>query len=178
MLHYTVFRTRWGWFGLASREDAVCRTFLPGADRAATEAGLLAPAAGRGQEARLERGLLRPLQDRIVGYFEGGNVDFSTDPAVFLAWITPFARKVLGACRKVPQGRTTTYRALAKQIGRPRAARAVGRVMAANPIPLIVPCHRVLRSDGGLGGFSGPGGTAAKLRLLEHEKGAVCAGAS
>ena len=98
--------------------------------------------------------------------------------AVFLAWITPFARKVLGACRKVPQGRTTTYRALAEQVGQPRAARAVGGVMAANPIPLIVPCHRVLRSDGGLGGFSGPGGNATKLRLLEHEKGAVCAGAS
>jgi methylated-DNA-[protein]-cysteine S-methyltransferase len=67
-------------------------------------------------------------------------------------------------------GQTTTYGALAKELGAgPQAARAVGEAMARNPIPLIVPCHRVLAAGGELGGFSAPGGTDTKLRMLELE---------
>jgi len=170
MLYYTVFRTQWGYFGLAGCDDAVWRTSLPEADREATLARLLAGLACRGEEPRFERGLFRPLQRRITGYFEGENVDFSTDPAVFLDGIRPFGRKVLRACRNIPHGQTATYGALAARVGSPAAARAVGGAMAANPIPLIIPCHRVLRADGGLGGFSATGGTATKQRLLQHER--------
>ncbi len=97
-------------------------------------------------------------------------MDFSTDPAVSLNGSQPFAHKVLQACRRIAFGRTTTYSDLARQVGSPRAARAVGSVMAGNPIPLIIPCHRVLRTDGGLGGFSAPGGTAIKQKMLRHEQ--------
>jgi len=100
-------------------------------------------------------------------------VDFSTDPAVSLNGSGSFAHKVLQACRKIAFGRTTTYGDLARQVGSPRAARAVGSVMAGNPIPLIIPCHRVLRTNGGLGGFSAPGGTAIKQKMLDHEQSMV-----
>jgi len=173
VLYYTCFRTQWGYFGLAGGDDAVCRTSLPNADRTVTEGDLLAGLAWHSQDARFEKGLFRPLQQRIMAYFEGENVDFSTDPAVCLDRIRPFGRKVLLACRQIAPGQTTTYRALAAQIGNPDAARAVGGAMAANPIPLIIPCHRVLRTDGRLGGFSAPGGTATKQRLLQHEQ-ATC----
>lgn len=105
-----------------------------------------------------------------MAYYEGEPVDFSRDPAVDLNGSHPFARRVLQACRKIAFGRTTTYSDLARQVGSPRAARAVGSVMAGNPIPLIIPCHRVLRTDSGLGGFSAPGGTAIKQKMLRHEQ--------
>ncbi|MBP8911358.1 MAG: methylated-DNA--[protein]-cysteine S-methyltransferase [Phycisphaerae bacterium] len=170
MLYYTVFRTQWGYFAFAGADDAVRRTFLPVADRQAAERGLrwgLGPAA---HDVRFRQGYLADLQEQIVAYFEGQTVDFSVDPPVELDHATPFGQKVLAACRTIPLGCKMTYSDLARQVGCPAAARAVGGVMAANPIPLIVPCHRVLRTDGGLGGFSAPGGTAIKQRLLEHEQ--------
>ena len=109
------------------------------------------------------------LQRRIVAYFEGEKVDFSTDPAIYLPNLSVFGQAILTACRRIAFGRTQTYAQLAAAAGRHRAARAVGNVMAHNPIPLIVPCHRVVRNDGGLGGFSGIGGTTMKQRMLHHE---------
>ena len=110
-----------------------------------------------------------PPEERIIAYFEGENVDFSTDPAVNLDALSPFDRKVLQACRKIRPGETTTYGDLAVRAGHPGVARAVGSALAHNPIPLIIPCHRVLRSDGSLGGFSAPGGLTTKQNLLRHE---------
>ena len=112
------------------------------------------------------------LQERIVAYYEGEPVDFSADPAVSLNGAGPFVHKVLQACRMIAFGQTKTYSDLARQVGSPNAARAVGSVMAGNPVPLIIPCHRVLRTDGGLGGFSAPGGTATKQKMLHHEQAA------
>ena len=76
---------------------------------------------------------------------------------------------VFQAARKIPSGTVTTYGELANLIGKPNAARAVGRALGKNPIPLLVPCHRVIASSGNLGGFSGPGGLATKVALLECE---------
>ena len=112
----------------------------------------------------------RTLQERIAAYFEGENVDFSTDPAVSLDGLNSFDRKVLQTCRTIPSGEITTYGDLAVRVGHPGAARAVGSALARNPIPLIIPCHRVLRTDGSLGGFSAPGGLTTKQRLLRHEQ--------
>jgi methylated-DNA-[protein]-cysteine S-methyltransferase len=171
MLCYTVFRTRWGYFGLTGTEEAICRTFLPGLQRQQIEHRLLEGLRLAGDNFCLDKDFQCDLQERIVAYYEGEPVDFSVEPAVSLNGSHLFARKVLQACRKIAFGRTTTYSELARQVGSPRAARAVGGVMAANPIPLIIPCHRVLRTDGGLGGFSAPGGTAIKQKMLRHEQG-------
>ena len=78
-------------------------------------------------------------------------------------------RRIYETLRTVPPGETTTYGALARRVGEPGAAQAVGQAMAKNPLPLLVPCHRVLAGDGALGGFSGPGGVEQKRQLLEIE---------
>jgi methylated-DNA-[protein]-cysteine S-methyltransferase len=89
------------------------------------------------------------------------------------ASLRPFQRQVLRACRAIPYGETATYQDLARRIGRPAACRAVARALATNPWPIIIPCHRVVRRDGSLGGYSGPGGIALKQRLLEMERQAL-----
>lgn len=170
MLRFTVFRTKWGFFGLAGTDDTLALTSLPIADRDAAAHRLLLALKSADDDLRRDPGILPSLQERIIAYFEGENVDFSTDPPLLLDHATTFARRVLCACRTIPYGRTRTYSDLAEQVGSPGAARAVGSVMASNPIPLLIPCHRVLRTDGGLGGFSAPGGTAVKQRMLERER--------
>jgi methylated-DNA-[protein]-cysteine S-methyltransferase len=81
-----------------------------------------------------------------------------------------FQRRALQATLAIPYGQTTTYGKLARQLGKPRAARAVGRAEATNPMPLAIPCHRVLGADGGLCGYGGPGGVKIKQWLLELER--------
>ncbi|MBI4350893.1 MAG: MGMT family protein [Elusimicrobia bacterium] len=83
---------------------------------------------------------------------------------------TPFQQSVWRACMSIPEGRTRSYKWLAERIGRPGAARAVGSALGKNPFAPVVPCHRVIRSDGTPGGFSAPGGVKAKLKLLKKEK--------
>lgn len=82
----------------------------------------------------------------------------------------PFYRKVWKACAEIPKGEVRTYGWIARRIGKPKAARAVGQALGRNPFAPQVPCHRVVASDGSLGGFSGPGGLKAKRRLLERER--------
>jgi methylated-DNA-[protein]-cysteine S-methyltransferase len=170
VLRYTFFRTKWGYFGLAGTEEALCRTSLPVAERRQAEHRLLEALSLSNDNLRQEKDLQKHLQDRIVAYYEGEPVDFRADPAVSLNGASPFTLQVLRACRKISFGQTRTYRELAEQVGRPGAARAVGSVMAGNPVPLIIPCHRVLRTDGGFGGFSAPGGIATKQKMLRHEQ--------
>ena len=80
-----------------------------------------------------------------------------------------FERAVWTACASIPAGETRTYGWIARRIGKPGAARAVGAALGRNPFAPTIPCHRVVRSDGGLGGYSGNGGVAAKRRLLKKE---------
>ena len=82
----------------------------------------------------------------------------------------PFYRKVWTACAEIPEGETRTYGWIAKKIGCPNAARAVGRALGANPFVPVIPCHRVIGAGGRLTGYSGPGGIRQKRRLLEKEK--------
>ncbi|MCX8195266.1 MAG: MGMT family protein [Candidatus Micrarchaeota archaeon] len=86
-----------------------------------------------------------------------------------LALLTPFERAVLLACAKIPKGQTRTYLQIASAIGKPRAWRAVGNALAKNPLAPLIPCHRVIRSDGKLGGYSGKGGARKKSELLKKE---------
>ncbi len=88
---------------------------------------------------------------------------------VDLTRVGPFEREVLAALRRIPAGQVRTYREIARALGEPGAARAVGMACARNPLPLLIPCHRVVRSDGGLGGYSLRGGVDLKRRLLQAE---------
>ncbi|HOW27259.1 MAG TPA: MGMT family protein [Elusimicrobiota bacterium] len=81
-----------------------------------------------------------------------------------------FHQKVWTACYEIPRGEVRTYGWIAKRIGHPNAARAVGSALKANPFAPTIPCHRVIRSDGGLGGYSAPGGIQKKKALLREEK--------
>jgi methylated-DNA-[protein]-cysteine S-methyltransferase len=83
--------------------------------------------------------------------------------------LSAFQRTVYAITRAIPAGSTLTYGDVAARAGTPRDARAVGQALGANPYPIIVPCHRVVAADGRMHGFSGPGGTVTKLRLLEIE---------
>jgi methylated-DNA-[protein]-cysteine S-methyltransferase len=108
------------------------------------------------------------LADRLRRHLAGEAVDY-TDVPLDLSDVPAFHRDVYAAARALPSGQTVSYGALAAQLGRPGAARAVGQAMARNPWLLVVPCHRVLAADGGAGGFSAHGGVATKGRLLALE---------
>lgn len=82
---------------------------------------------------------------------------------------TEFQKKVWTAISKIPRGKTITYKELATKIGRPLAVRAVGNAVGSNPHPIIIPCHRVVKTDGSLGGYSGKGGIKTKIKLLKSE---------
>lgn len=109
------------------------------------------------------------LIERVQEFARGEPTDFS-DVAVDTRGATSFQRRVIDACRAIPWGETLTYGQLARIVGRPGAARAVGSVMSSNRVPLVVPCHRVVAASGGLGGFSAPQGIAMKRRLLAAEQ--------
>ena len=83
---------------------------------------------------------------------------------------TPFQLKVWNYLMKIPKGKILTYKEVAKAIGKPKSYRAVANAVGKNPFPPIIPCHRVVRSDGGIGGYSGKGGIDQKIRLLRSEK--------
>jgi len=117
-----------------------------------------APVADADPPADLRAELVRAIRDRAP---YRGAVDLSRVPA--------FERSVLQALRRIPPGQVRSYGEIARGLGRPTAARAVGTACARNPLPLLIPCHRVVRSDGGLGGYSLKGGVALKRQLLEAE---------
>lgn len=108
---------------------------------------------------------LRPYAEQLRQYFAGERRQF--DIPVDLRAATPFARRVLAATANVPFGRLVSYRDIARDIGKPGATRAVGNALGSNPVPIVVPCHRVIRSDGTIGGYTG--GLSIKWRLLSLE---------
>jgi len=105
--------------------------------------------------------------EQLQAYLAGRRTAF--DLPLDLRMTREFQRQVLMAALKIPRGSVATYGQIASRIGRPRAARAVGQALGHNPLPIIIPCHRVLASDGSLGGYSGRDGVRTKARLLELE---------
>ncbi len=105
------------------------------------------------------------LRRELGEYFDGDRDRFELP--LDLAVVAPFGREVLAACARIPFGATATYTEVAVEAGRPQASRAAGNALGANPIPIVVPCHRVLRSGGGLGGYTG--GLGIKEHLLRLE---------
>jgi methylated-DNA-[protein]-cysteine S-methyltransferase len=100
-------------------------------------------------------------------YLAGKRTAF--DVPVDLSQLSDFQRRVLLAASQVPRGQVATYTDIARRIGKPGAARAVGQALSRNPVPIVMPCHRVLAADGSLRGYLGGGGVATKARLLELE---------
>ncbi|RBP12284.1 methylated-DNA-[protein]-cysteine S-methyltransferase [Roseiarcus fermentans] len=163
-----VFETPFGWCAIAWSEVGVTRFALPAPTAIAAERGLKrrSPALGAGAPPPA----IAEAVERTRRYFAGEATDF-VDVPLDLGDREPFFAQVYQALRRVGWGCTTTYGALAAEVGGPReAARDVGRAMATNPTPLLIPCHRVLAAGGRLGGFSAPGGAETKARMLRLER--------
>lgn len=107
-----------------------------------------------------------PIAREVQRYFRG-EADSLRDIPVDLSDSTAFERRVYEATRRIPFGKVATYGQIAKAIGKPKAPRAVGQALGKNPIAIVIPCHRVVASDGSLGGFTG--GLSWKRKLLRHE---------
>jgi methylated-DNA-[protein]-cysteine S-methyltransferase len=170
---FTTFETKNGFVGLAWSPQGVSSLRLPAPSEESAESAVLRrlPQARRAVPSPSIAGLIADIRR----YFEGEQIDFSGVP-VDLGSQEPFFSKVYAEVRKLGWGETTTYGAVAKTVGgEPQAARAVGQAMASNPVPLIVPCHRVLAAGGRIGGFSAPGGSNSKTVMLEIEGVTVAA---
>jgi methylated-DNA-[protein]-cysteine S-methyltransferase len=164
--HYCLFETAIGPCGVAWSERGLTRLQLPESDRSATEKRLRANSPSAGAEDPPPR--IKQVISEVQRYLAGRKVDFSAI-AVDLTDASPFHRKIYEAARSVGWGHTASYGDLARQVGSPTAARAVGQALGRNPIPIVIPCHRVLASGHRIGGFSAFGGTSAKERLLALE---------
>lgn len=164
---YSLFATPIGGCALAWGDRGILAVQLPEANETATRSRIL-----RRHRASLDRAppsdILETIE-AIVALLGGAQRDLQGAP-LDMEGVSPFDQRVYAAARAIPAGVTTTYGELAARVGEPGAARAVGRAMAANPFPIIVPCHRVLAADGGMGGFSAAGGIIAKARLLSIEQ--------
>jgi methylated-DNA-[protein]-cysteine S-methyltransferase len=165
-MRYCLFETAAGRVGLAWSERGLTRLQLPESSRAATEKRL----RGRSSETHAAEPppKVKKAIEALERYFGGKSVDLSP-LALDLTGVGEFHRRIYEATRRIGWGETTTYGELARQVGTPGAARAVGQAMGRNPIPIIVPCHRVLASGRKIGGFSAFGGAVTKTRLLALE---------
>ena len=161
---YVLFETALGACAIAWNDRGLTRLQLPERDRAATEARVRASAL---PAASIPEAVQR-IADSVRDYLAGAQTDFSFI-AIDMATASLFRRRIYDAARAIGWGRTATYGELARRVGEPGGARAVGQAMAQNPVPLIIPCHRVLASGNATGGFSAYGGRALKLRLLTIE---------
>jgi methylated-DNA-[protein]-cysteine S-methyltransferase len=160
-MNWTAFGTALGAMGIGWTDRGITRSFLP----------------GPGIEERLQRYGSRgeppaPIVEaigRVQRYAEGERIEFA-DLALDIDGLPNFAVRVYRDILALRWGETTTYGDIARRLGDLQLSRSVGQALGANPIPLIVPCHRVLAANGKHGGFSAPGGVESKLRMLRMEQ--------
>jgi methylated-DNA-[protein]-cysteine S-methyltransferase len=178
----TLFDTAVGRCGLAWGSAGLVAVALPAATDAATLALLRRDVAARAGAVRA--GAVRagagwdgadgpPVEvveaiARMVGLLDGVADDLA-DVRVDLTGVPAFHQRVHEVARSIPPGRTLTYGEVAARLGMPGAAQAVGQALGRNPVPIVVPCHRVLAAGGAMGGFSAPGGIETKRRMLVIE---------
>lgn len=168
---YHLFETTAGFVAIGWNDRGVSALRLPAERADEAERALLRrlPGAVRTEPAHA----VGAIVGDVVRYFAGEQVDFTAVP-VDLGVQEPFFERVYKFVRGLGWGETTTYGAVAKALGaEPEFARDVGQAMAGNPVPLIIPCHRVMAAGGRIGGFSAPGGSLSKARMLELEGVAV-----
>ena len=162
---YRVASNGLGWFGLVGSPAGLKAVVGPEADEAAVRDGVADGFASTREADGGPDGALDEAEAMLAAYAASGTVAY--DAPVDMEDGTPFQQSVWAALRRIPSGEVWTYGQVAEAIGRPGSARAVGQAVGANPLTVIVPCHRVVGSDGALTGFGG--GLAAKERLLSHE---------
>ncbi|MCG6156061.1 methylated-DNA--[protein]-cysteine S-methyltransferase [Rubinisphaera margarita] len=167
-LYLSAFPTTFGWCGIIGRDRCLRRVLIGGRDR--DEILLKASDTTTSSEDWFAE-----CRESIQRYAAGEFVDFSGFE-IDLTPFTPFQTQVLKRVRQVAYGRTASYGQIATRCGRPGAARAVGGAMSRNPIPLIIPCHRVIGSSGRLTGFSAPRGLDLKQQLLDLEQRTLFSG--
>jgi methylated-DNA-[protein]-cysteine S-methyltransferase len=163
-MFYAIFNTTAGWVGILGSARGLRRATLPKRKEQVVY-GLLGDSL---KNATASPQWFADLIDRYRAYFSGLQTDFPD--ALDLVFGTPFQRVVWQAARDIPYGQTRSYQWVADRVGSPKAFRAVGQALARNQLPIIIPCHRVLSKDGGLGGFSG--GLRMKRFLLRLEANA------
>lgn len=163
---YTMFDTAFGQCGIAWGGRGIVAVQLPEQSESGTRSRLLRRHPLAGEDAPPPE--LAEAIEALRALLLGENRDLS-DIALDLHDVPRFDRRVYAVARGIPPGATLTYGMIASRLGEPGAARAVGRALGKNPVPLIVPCHRVVAARGRLGGFSARGGAATKARLLTVE---------
>lgn len=166
MIKYSIFKTDWGYFGLASSDKGLIRTVLPVQTREKCKKLLLKELKN---DTKQDNSCQRSLQNKIKAYYQGKKTDFSAFKIDFSRF-SGFKQRIYKACFNIKHGKIKTYKELAAVCGNEKASRAAGNIMAKNEMPLIIPCHRVIRSDGQIGKFSAQGGTATKQKMLQLEK--------
>jgi methylated-DNA-[protein]-cysteine S-methyltransferase len=160
-LKYTVANIGVGWVGVLGSNSGLLRITLPQESARGVERLL----GDRLREVIRAGDFFTDLIERLKSYFDGQRVAFNDELDLSLA--TVFQREVWQLTRLIPYGETRSYGWIAERLGRAGAGRAVGQALARNPLPIIIPCHRVVAKDGGLGGYSG--GLAKKGYLLRLE---------
>jgi methylated-DNA-[protein]-cysteine S-methyltransferase len=161
-LHYTVFKTKLGWIGVLSSMAGLQAVTLP----QNTQKQALNSLGEQAKRAVLSKELFSDLTEKFQDYYSGKENSFSVE--LDFSNASAFQKQVWEAARLIPYGETRSYGWVARQIGKPKAARAVGQALGKNPFLIVVPCHRVIAGDGTLGGFGG--GLEMKKTLLELEK--------
>jgi methylated-DNA-[protein]-cysteine S-methyltransferase len=166
-IKYVIFETEWGYFGLAGINRTVFRSILPIKEDRKVKSLLL-----KGLEAKryiYSKDYHKKLQRNISSYFKGSHVNFKVP--ISFEDLTIFQAAVLRACQNIKYGQIRSYGKVAIMAKHKKAARAVGGALSKNPVPLIIPCHRVTYTDGCIGGFSACGGIKVKEQMLkmEHE---------
>ncbi len=159
IIKHTIFETDFGWTALQGNHLGIIRSSLPLSSKRSCEQEV----SSWNAESNYDEGAFIELQHRLQSYFSGCREDFQ-DVKLNLHGSSPFYKRAWIACRSIPSGETRTYKWLSERAGSPGAARAAGQAMAKNQFPILVPCHRVLGSNGNLTGF---GAESKQLELKE-----------
>lgn len=167
---FHIFETSLGWMGVVWTKSGICRFFLGEESEAAVRERIAAASPSAKQE--IPAGPLADIEDRVRSYADGEAVELDDLP-VDLAEVGFSDRCIYERLRRVARGQVMTYGEMARETDAPSGARGVGQAMARNPVPLIIPCHRVVGADGRLVGFAAHGGVEAKARMLAMEGAAA-----
>ena len=158
-----IFKSRWGWIGISETKKGIDAVVLPQASRQAVLSEL--PAAPGELPAGQASSRLREAQAQLTDYLAGTRHSF--DLSLDLSGGTSFQQKVWRTLLRVSYGQLRSYQWVAVRVGGSQYARAVGNAVGANPMPIVIPCHRIVAQDASLGGFSGGLSTKRKLLTLE-----------